>query len=149
MKAVILVVALSVGLQAQASSKLKSHLIDFSTFAANVESDFGSRSADGILHFEGELDEVGGDCTVEITHQADGSLLIQLQSGSNINLSIPVKTDERIQSEVQESEDGSFSHVYTFGTYGSRSLTLVHADDAYDTMTIEVGQVSLVCGAYY
>ncbi len=56
--------------------------------------------------------------------------------------------NEKSLGEVEDlTGDGSYSAEYTWGGYAS--LYLVHADDAYDMMTLSSSSTTLTCGAYY
>ncbi len=110
---------------------------------------FDGMGSDQPAIFQGELDDVGGECTVSFAKQEDQSLVITLAGEGSLSLSFKVMADDPIRFKEKTATDDSFMNEYRIGSYGSRVLTIIHVDDAYDTVSVQVGSTNLTCGAYY
>lgn len=123
--------------------------LTFAQLEEKLGSYFASLGSSKPVVFEGELDDVGGECTVSIAKQEDQSLLITLAGEGHLSLSFKVGADDQIRFKEKVSSDDSFWNEYRTGMFGSYALTILHVDDAYDTVSVQVGSTNLTCGAYY
>lgn len=150
----IVVVGLILGISAQAQNKgaqnssKKGVVLTLPQFSQSLSSYFESQGSNQPAAFQGELDEIGGECAVQIIQEAD-QLQVTLTGENGLKLGFKVTSDEPIRYRTKGADDDSFMKEYRVGFYGSSILTIVHADDAYDTVSVQVGSTSLTCGAYY
>ena len=142
----VLTISLLIGVSAQAK---KPATLTMAQFEENLSSYFYSMGSEQPAAFHGELDEVGGECTVSFVKQEDQSIVITLAGEGSLSLSFKVMADDLIRFKEKTATDDSFMNEYRIGSYGSRALTIIHADDAYDTVSVQVGSTNLTCGAYY
>ena len=97
--------------------------------------------------FQGELADIGGDCTVAFQTNKEGQVEVVLSSATADLLKIPLATQAKVSGH--DDGDGSFQHNYIFGKFEVYRLVITHADDAYDTISLSNGSTTLECGAYY
>lgn len=95
--------------------------------------------------FEGEVEDLGGACSVTMENKANGDKVIKmvLESGLVLTLSMDAK---QVVTATDIYQGDSFSTTYKWKFY---SMTHVHVSDAYDTLTLSTGTTKLQCGAYY
>jgi hypothetical protein len=142
---IILTTVLFLGISANA----KGASLTLSQLEDKLVSYFDSMGSDQPAVFQGELDDIGGECTVSFVKQEDQSLLITLTGEGSLSLSFKVMADDPIRFKEKTATDSSFMNKYRIGSYGARVLTIIHVDDAYDTVSVQVGTTNLTCGAYY
>lgn len=131
------------------SANAKGTALTLPQFEEKLGSYFDGMGSGQPAVFQGELDDIGGECTVSFVKHEDQSLEITLNGEGNLSLSFKVMGDDPIRFKEKTATDDSFMNEYRIGSYGSRVLTIIHVDDAYDTVSVQVGSTNLTCGAYY
>lgn len=140
---IILSTVLFLGVSAQA----KGAALTLAQFEEKMNFYFNDMGS--VSEFQGELDEIGGECSVSIAKLEDQSIQVTLAGENGLNLSFKVMADDPIRFKEKTATDDSFMNEYRIGSFGSRVLTIIHVDDAYDTVSVQVGSTNLTCGAYY
>lgn len=94
---------------------------------------------------EGELEDIGGVCTVGLVEQNE-RLFVEL-TAEGFDLKIPVELSQSIVVKRENESDGSAVLTYQFGQ--KRELKVIHADDSYDLASLKVGRTQLTCMMQY
>lgn len=147
-KSLICVTVLVAGFSAQAAQpKFKN--ISQEQFLTEVGQYFSNMTGTFPAAFNGELEDIGGECTVGLVHDENGHNQILLQGESTIRLAASFDQDSAVKVSVEGEADGSFQKTYVFGFMGLYKMKITHVDDAYDTVSLSNGITTLQCGAYY
>lgn len=144
MKSVIIALLMTASASSQAATKVltpKEFIKSVNSYLANSNNDENQ--------FIGDLDEIGGECIVALEKDEKGRMNIVLKSDKGFQIDTVIFNDDKIKFTAEESEDGSYSHVYSYGIGGVNKFTVVNADDAYVTMSLRTGSTSLQCGVYF
>ena len=126
-------------------------LIGTSSFAQSKTTisadDFKKEMKDSVLFsgvFEGELEDFNTGCTVKMVQDEKGSTLIELDSDEGIQLSLKMDSLAQVSRHFVGDDDFVLEYKWSYKT-----IIFVHADDAYDTVSLSTGSTKLTCGAYY
>jgi hypothetical protein len=109
--------------------------------------DFKKEMKDSVFfsgEFSGELEDFNTGCTVKMVQDEKGSNLIQLDSDAGIKLSLKMDSKAKVSRHFEGDDDYVLEYKWSFMT-----ITIVHADDAYDTVSLSSSSTKLTCGAYY
>lgn len=145
MKSLIIAALMTASLNSHAATQI----ISPKEFIKNINNYLMHLSSDDKVQFVGDLDEIGGECTVTLEKDEKGRMNIVMKSDKGFQIGAVIFNDDKIKLKSEESEDGSFSHVYSFGIGGVNKFTMVSVDDAYETITLQTGSTSLQCGVYF
>jgi hypothetical protein len=100
-----------------------------------------------ILQDGGEAESKAGNCKFTITPGKDGfGLKLETEKLGTIELTVPNLSNINLIVK-QTSEDGSYDEVFDIGGIGT--VEVIHADDAYDEVTLANTSTHHTCGAYY
>ena len=136
MKTMILITMLFIGNISFAQTKTKISIDDFK-----------KEMKDSVLfsgEFSGELEDFNTGCTVKMVQGEKGSTLIQLDSDLGIKLLLKMDSDAKVSRKFQGDDDYVTEYKWSYMT-----ITFIHADDAYDTVSLSTNSTKLTCGAYY
>ncbi len=148
LKSLLCVSVLVAGFSAEAA-KAKYKNISQQQFLTEVGEYFSDMTGTFPAAFNGELEDIGGECTVSLAHDENGHNQILLQGENTIRLAASFDEESAVKVSVQGEPDGSFQKTYVFGYMGLYTLEITHMDDAYDTVSLSNGITTLQCGAYY
>jgi hypothetical protein len=95
----------------------------------------------------GEVEDLGGECYLTMIPSKNGFSKIQFFIDDVVRFTVLIEETAMIEHSIEGSSDGSYSAEYKWSGYAS--LSVVHADDAYDTITLSNSSTTLTCGAYY
>lgn len=93
----------------------------------------------------GEVEDLGGECFLTLVPSQNGFSEILFSIDNVVRFKVLIEETAQIKRTFYGDE--SYSVNYTWGGYAS--LSIVHADDAYDTITLSNSSTTLTCGAYY
>lgn len=94
----------------------------------------------------GEGESKSGSCTFKVAKTAKGlSLSIETEKAGSVRLLVPA--GNQIKFTTDNSPDGSYDEKYAIEGVGS--VEIIHADDAFDEVTLSNDEASHTCGAYY
>lgn len=145
MKTVIIAVLLSVSLNLKAATEV----LTPKEFIKSVHNYLVHLSNNDKIQFVGELDEIGGECTVSLEKDEKGRTNIVMKSDKGFQIDVVIFNDDTIKLKSRNSEDGSFSRTYSFGIGGINKFTAVSVSDAYEIIILQTGSTSLECGVYF
>lgn len=149
MNKLILVLLIGASVAVKADIKPVKKTISPKQMLTQVKDYIGHLNSDSKDPFMGELDEIGGECFVNLEKDEKGRDIVVLKSDKGFQIDTVVFADDKIKFTAYESDDGSFSHVFEYGIGGVNKLTFTHQDDASDAFTLRTGSTSLSCGVYY
>ena len=99
---------------------------------------------------EGTVEGIDADCSFNYGPFKTGknAVGITLNQRSNpVEFRVNVRDDQKIK--VTRSGDDDYRTIFQWGYNNMYSLTVVHMDDAYDTLTLSSSSTTLTCGAWY
>lgn len=95
----------------------------------------------------GEVEDLGGECSINIVPSKNGFSEILFSIDGAVRFKVLIEETAKIKRAAYGDGDGSYSTDYTWGGYAS--LSVVHAEDAYDTVSLSNSSTTLSCSAYY
>jgi hypothetical protein len=95
----------------------------------------------------GQLSDIDGDCDLSLIKDEKGNDFVAILSDERLVLKVYIGKDNLVKLIMDEDSDGSFTKVYHFGR--GQNLTTVHADDAYDSISLEGSETKLTCRVEY
>lgn len=137
MKTVFMLAILFAGTLSFAQTK---SVINFESFK-NEMTNYDIFNSDSL----GEVEDLGGECFITMVPSQNGFSEILFSIDNVVRFKVLIEETTQIKRSFYGDE--SYSVDYTWGGYGS--LSIVHADDAYDTITLSNSSTTLTCGAYY
>ena len=135
-----------------AQAKVKNETLTPQQFVQVVREHLAQVSTDYPNTFNGDLDDIGGECIVSLDFsvpQKLGLARLVMKSDKGFEIDAVIFIDDKVKVKKYEIEDGSYEKTYVFGIGGVHKLVINHNDDASDSMTLETGITRLGCGVYY
>lgn len=102
----------------------------------------GTGGQEGV--FEGELENIGDKCAVQLKSSSQGYSELILTAGNGLSFKIKIKPEDLI-NKVSEEDDGYSVSKYQRGT---TSVEVIYMEDTYDKISISTGDTKLTCSWY-
>lgn len=95
----------------------------------------------------GELEDLGGDCSLSVKIDDKNRSFIVISSENKVRLALMINEKEKIKEIVDDVSDDTYRKIYKFGL--TKTLEIIHADDAYDAAVLSSGSTKLTCSVYF
>lgn len=129
----------------QAETVKRSEQVSHQKFISHVKNYLMHLNGESKPVFNGELADLGGECSVTIEKDKNNKDMIVLRSDKNLKLEVVVRENDQIKLYAVSSDDGSFVDRYSFGTGGVKKFVVTYEEDAGMSVALQYGSTSLNC----
>lgn len=99
--------------------------------------------------YEGELDEIGGWCSVQFEKGPEGEDMLVLKTEKGLELVVPFYGNDEYTRKMDQDPDSSFAVEYTETEFEVNTVRAVNLEDAYHYIVVETPSSKLTCGNWF